>query len=134
MWCTARLYHKIVSWQDSKSSLTQEIICVKLKKDTRKLYLFITRLFVQDYHRYDTRYLHYIVKNLASNLTQESEDQTRFININEPQEYWQDCLPQECSQDWSQILCHFLYRLLWGKSGKPDVLRDTNEYLEAAIF
>ena len=29
LWCIARLYHKIVSWQDSMSSLTQEIICVK---------------------------------------------------------------------------------------------------------
>ena len=73
------------------------------------MYLFVTRLFVQDYHRYDPRILHYIVKNLASNLTQESEDQTRFININKPQDCWQDCLSQECSQNWSQILCHFLY-------------------------
>ena len=39
-------------------------------------------------YSYDQRNLPYIVKTLASNLMQESEDQTRFININDPQ----DCL------------------------------------------
>ena len=58
----------------------------KVEKRHKKLYLFFTRLFVKDYHRFDPRNLHYIVKNLASNMTQDSENQTRFINMNVPQD------------------------------------------------
>ena len=42
------------------------------------------RLFVQDYYRFDPRDLYYVVKNLASQLTKDSKDQTRFTNKNDP--------------------------------------------------
>ena len=81
------MYRKIVS-QDSLLTRfdvkfdARSHLC-KVEKGHKKI---VTRLFVQDYHIYDARNYHYIVKNLASNLTQDSEDHTRFINMNEPQD------------------------------------------------
>ena len=70
-----------------KSDTRDHLFRVKLGHKKILLYchkIVRTRLFVQDYNRFDPRNLYYIAKNLASHLMEESKDQTRFTNKNDP--------------------------------------------------